>query len=79
MKYGYDSPDSFTRAFTKFHGISPSAAKETGAELKAFAPLRIKLTLEGGTPILTSYLLKIFKFTVGEVHSSPTNFYQKLK
>ena len=49
LKYGYDSPDSFTRAFTKFHGISPSAAKEKGAELKAFAPLRIKLTLEGGT------------------------------
>ncbi len=49
LKYGYDSPDSFTRAFTRFHGISPSAAKEKGAHLKAFAPLRIKLTLEGGT------------------------------
>lgn len=48
VKYGYDSPDSFARAFTKFHGISPSAAKERGASLKAFAPLRIKLTLEGG-------------------------------
>ena len=24
LKYGYDSPDSFTRAFAKFHGISPS-------------------------------------------------------
>ena len=23
LKYGYDSPDSFSRAFTKFHGISP--------------------------------------------------------
>lgn len=49
IKYGYDSPDSFARAFTKFHGISPSAAKEKGANLKSFAPLRIKLTLEGGT------------------------------
>lgn len=48
VKYGYDLPDSFARAFTKFHGISPSAAKERGASLKAFAPLRIKLTLEGG-------------------------------
>ncbi|MBQ8434881.1 MAG: AraC family transcriptional regulator [Oscillospiraceae bacterium] len=48
IKYGYESPDSFTRAFTKFHGISPSAAKEKGAEIKSFAPLRIKLTLEGG-------------------------------
>lgn len=53
LKYGYDSPDSFTRAFIKFHGISPSAAKEKGAQLKAFAPLRIKLTLEGGT--MTEY------------------------
>lgn len=49
VKYGYDSPDSFTRAFTKFHGVSPSAAKERGAALKSFAPLRIKLTLEGGS------------------------------
>lgn len=51
LKYGYDSPDSFTRAFTKFHGITPSAAKERGAALKSFAPLRIKLTLEGGSMI----------------------------
>lgn len=49
VKYGYDSPDSFARAFTKFHGISPSAAKEKGANLRSFAPVRIKLTLEGGT------------------------------
>lgn len=49
MKYGYDSHDSFTRAFTKFHGISPSKAREEGAPLKSFAPLKLKLTLEGGT------------------------------
>lgn len=49
VKYGYDSPDSFARAFTRFHGITPSAAKEKGAELKSYAPLKIKLTLEGGS------------------------------
>jgi AraC family transcriptional regulator len=49
IKYGYDSPDSFTRAFTRFHGITPSAAKEKGALLRDFAPLRIILSLEGGT------------------------------
>ncbi len=48
VKYGYDSPDSFARAFVKFHGITPSAAKEKGAVLKSAAPIRIKLTLEGG-------------------------------
>lgn len=25
LKYSYDSPDSFTKAFTRFHGITPSA------------------------------------------------------
>ena len=27
MKYGYDSPDSFTKAFTRFHGVSPSSVR----------------------------------------------------
>lgn len=49
MKYGYDSPDSFARAFQRFHGISPSQARHAGARLRAFAPVRIKLTLEGGS------------------------------
>ena len=48
LKYGYDSPDSFARAFQRFHGITPSAAKEPGAQLKSFAPLHIKISLEGG-------------------------------
>ena len=49
LKYGYDSPDSFARAFTKFHGTSPSSAKEKGAKIKGFAPLVINLTMKGGT------------------------------
>ncbi|RGY95709.1 AraC family transcriptional regulator [Clostridium sp. AM58-1XD] len=48
LKYGYDSPDSFTKAFTRFHGITPSAAKQRGASLKSFSRLSIKLSLEGG-------------------------------
>ena len=63
VKYGYDSADSFARAFTKFHGVSPSAAKEKGARLRSFAPLRIKLTLEGGT--MTEYrIVEKAEFTV---------------
>ena len=49
VKYGYDSPDSFTKAFHKFHGITPSQARESGASLRSFAPLHIKITMEGGT------------------------------
>lgn len=49
MRYGYDSPDSFTKAFTRFHGCTPTDVRRGGANIKAFAPLHIKLTLDGGT------------------------------
>ena len=48
MKYGYDSPDSFTKAFTRFHGYSPSAARRDKTMLKAFAPLQLSISLKGG-------------------------------
>ncbi|MCH5186595.1 MAG: AraC family transcriptional regulator, partial [Oscillospiraceae bacterium] len=63
LKYGYESHDSFTRAFTKFHGISPSAAREKGAHLKSFAPLKINLKLEGGT-IMEYKIVEKAAFTV---------------
>lgn len=63
LKYGYDSPDSFARAFTKFHGINPSAARVYGSKLNSFAPLKIKLTLEGGT-MLEYKIVKKAQFTV---------------
>ncbi|MBR1817047.1 MAG: AraC family transcriptional regulator [Lachnospiraceae bacterium] len=49
LKYGYDSPDSFTKAFTRFHGSTPTDARYGGATIKAFAPLHIELTLYGGS------------------------------
>lgn len=48
LAYGYDSPDSFTRAFTRFHGVTPASVRAGNALLKTFAPLKIKFTLEGG-------------------------------
>lgn len=48
LKYGYDSPDSFTKAFTRFHGVTPTAARKDKVLLKSFAPLKMKISLEGG-------------------------------
>lgn len=48
MKYGYDSPDSFTKAFTRFHGSTPTAVRKNGKTIKTFAPLKLKFLLEGG-------------------------------
>lgn len=48
MKYGYDSPDSFTKAFTRFHGITPAQAKSGDGELKNYLPLKIHVSMKGG-------------------------------
>lgn len=47
LKYGYDSPDSFTKAFTRFHGSTPTAVRN-GATIKEFAPLKLNVILKGG-------------------------------
>jgi AraC family transcriptional regulator len=49
LKYGYETPESFTKAFQKFHGITPSQARGSGAMLKSFSRLSIKVSLEGGS------------------------------
>lgn len=49
LKYGYESPESFTKAFSRFHGVTPNNAKSSGAQLKAFGRLTLKIQFEGGT------------------------------
>ena len=47
FRYGYETPESFTKAFTRFHGATPSQVR-SGAASKAFLPLTIKLSIQGG-------------------------------
>ncbi|WP_410768463.1 GyrI-like domain-containing protein [Fontibacillus sp. BL9] len=49
VKYGYSSPDSFTRAFTGLHGVNPSEARDNGSLLKAYPQLTFQLTIKGGS------------------------------
>ena len=48
-KYGYESPESFSKAFSRFHGSTPKQAKRKGTKLHLFHPLVIKIILEGGS------------------------------
>jgi len=48
-KYGYSSPDSFTRAFQTLHGITPSDARNNGQSLKAYPRMTFRLSIQGGS------------------------------
>ncbi len=47
-KYGYDTPESFTKAFHRFHGCSPMQLKKNLYGLNVFLPLKIKIVIQGG-------------------------------
>lgn len=47
MKYGYESPESFSKAFRKIHGISPSDAKKDSQSLKAYPKLSFQIQVKG--------------------------------
>lgn len=46
-KYGYETPEAFTKAFGKMHGISPSTARELGTNLKAYPKLSFHISIKG--------------------------------
>ncbi len=46
IRYGYDSPTSFTTAFKNFHGTTPSEVQK-GGKYRVFSPVHFSLSIEG--------------------------------
>lgn len=47
LQYGYESPTSFSRAFYRFYGVTPTAARSRKSELKPFPKLSVNSMLSG--------------------------------
>lgn len=47
-KYGYETPEAFTKAFSRFHGFPPSFVRRGYAISKFFLPMQIAVTIQGG-------------------------------
>lgn len=46
-RYCYETPESFTKAFSRFHGVTPSQVRNS-TPFKPFLPIKINLTVQGG-------------------------------
>ncbi|WP_315796042.1 AraC family transcriptional regulator [Paenibacillus sp. BIC5C1] len=51
LKYGYDTPESFSKAFRRQHGIAPSEARKNSTSVKSYNRLVIQLSLKGAEPM----------------------------
>lgn len=47
LKYGYGSPNSFTRAFQSIHGTIPSLARDKGVQLKSYPRISFHISIRG--------------------------------
>lgn len=73
IKYGYDSAESFTKAFCRFHGNTPSTIRRTRTGIRSFTRLVLKITAEGGS-MLTYQLLSLPELTlIGYSQLFPTS------
>lgn len=50
-KYGYDTPEAFSKAFRRQHGVTPSEARKHVGELQSFNRLVIQVNLKGADPM----------------------------
>jgi len=47
MRYGYESPDSFTNAFKSFHRVTPTEVRN-GEAYRVVSPIQLTLSVKGG-------------------------------
>jgi len=47
VKYGYESPEAFSRAFKNLHGVMPVSARDIGVSLKAFPKMTFLISIKG--------------------------------
>lgn len=49
LKYGYESPEAFSRAFKNLHGVMPISARDIGIELKTYPKISFFISIKGAS------------------------------
>jgi len=48
LRFGYESPDAFSKAFNSMYGLTPTQARKTDVSLPVFTPITFQLSIKGG-------------------------------
>lgn len=81
LRFQYETGESFTKAFKRFHGITPLQAKNTDLPLHSFTPLCLRLDRYGGSS-LSYRILSADSFQVQVYHQTfsteQTDFHREI-
>ena len=64
FRYGYETPESFAKAFSRFHGATPSQVRNGQAAPKSFLPLTVNIQIHGGNQMKYK-IAPMFPFKIG--------------
>lgn len=51
LRFAYQTPEAFSKAFKRYHGVTPSTARNNGNLLTVTPPLQINVSLKGDSKI----------------------------
>ena len=81
LKYCYESPTTFTRAFKDLHGVAPLCARKGNVPLKTYPPITFALTIKG-VNVMEFRIVKKDSFTImglsGHLDANETSFEKTL-
>ena len=75
-RYKYDTPESFSKAFTRFHGIAPSKAQR--GNIKVFQPLTINISVQGGFDMSRKLIEDFLLLDISSIEERSAEAYKKL-
>lgn len=79
FRYGYETPESFAKAFIRFHGTSPSQLRSHASQIRPFLPLKITISIQGGTDMdYTIQNMESFQLIGFSKTFSETDSYEKI-
>lgn len=48
LKYGYETPGSFDKAFVRYHGVTPMDVRKARGNIKTFLRMNVSVSVQGG-------------------------------
>lgn len=64
LKYSYETPESFSKAFFRFHNATPTDIRKQNSMVKTFLPLRVNISIQGGSSSMEYTVNKMAAFKV---------------
>lgn len=86
LRYGYETPESFTKAFSRFHEATPTQVRNGQASIRTFLPLTVNIVVHGGVQmdykITNMFSFQVIgfqkEFTYEEAHQEIPKFWDEI-